>query len=80
VVPFHKSLSSVQLMCSLDITIPSNVIVIWTHNSNVPSPNSRQTQNGNTATLLIENPQPSDAGQYSCTFIGLNLQRYINLG
>ena len=79
-VTFDKSSSSVQLMCSLNIIIPSNVIVIWTHDSNPPSPNSRVTQTGNTTTLLIENPQSSDAGQYCCTFIQFKLQRDVNLG
>jgi len=79
-VTFTESSSSVQLMCSLNVIIPSNVTVIWTHNGNPPSLDSRVTQTGNTTTLLIENPQPSDAGQYSCTFGGLNLQRIITLG
>jgi len=79
-VTFDESSSSVQLMCSLDVTIPSSVKVLWTHNGNPPSLSSRVMQTGNTATLLIENPQPIDAGQYSCTFGGLNLQRRINLG
>jgi len=67
-------------MCSLNVIIPSSVTVIWTHDSNLPPPNSRVIQTGNTATLLIENPQQSDAGQYTCTFGGLNLLRFITLG
>jgi len=67
-------------MCSLNVIIPSSVTVFWTHNGNLPPPNSNATQPGNTATLLIENPQSSDAGQYSCIFEGLNLQRFITLG
>jgi len=79
-ITFGKSSSSVQLMCSLNIIIPSNVTVIWTHNGNLPPPNSRVIQTGNTTTLLIENLQPLDAGQYRCAFIELNLQRHITLG
>jgi len=67
-------------MCSLNVIIPSSVIVIWTHNGNLPPPNNNATQTGNTATLLIEKLQPIDAGQYSCIFGELNLQRRINLG
>jgi len=67
-------------MCSLSVTIPSSVTVIWAHGSNLPPPNNSVTQTGNTAALLIKNPQSSDAGQYSCTFEGLNLQRFITLG
>jgi len=80
-VTFDESSSFVQLMCSLNIIIPSSVTVLWTHNGNLPPPNSSVTQTGNTTTLLIENPQSSDAGQYSCIiFGGLNLQKFILLG
>ena len=34
---------------------------------------------GNTTTLVIVNPQLSDAGVYQCTFKELKLQRFINL-
>ena len=56
-----------NLTCSLNVTLPSNIIVTWLHNGSdamVTSP----TQTGNIATLLIENPQPSDAGVYQCVF------------
>jgi len=62
-VTFDESSSSVQLMCcSLNVIIPLNVTVIWAHNGNLRPFNSIATQTENTATLLIENPQPSDAG------------------
>jgi len=67
-------------MCSLNVTIPSGVAVIWVHNGNPPSLNSRIIQTDNTVKLLIENPQPSDAGDYLCVFRELNLQRHIILG
>ena len=35
---------------------------------------------GNTTTLLIENPQLSDIGVYTCVFMELNMQRVIELG
>ena len=69
-VTFDESTSSVQLMCSLNINISSNVIVTWLHNGSVAMtthPNE-VTQTGNTTTLLIENLQPSDAGVYQCVF------------
>ena len=83
-VTFYESTSSVQLMCSLNIDIPSSVMVTWTHNSISVSttPPNEVTQTGNTATLLIGDPQPSDAGVYACSFVfnGLALQRFIHLG
>ena len=69
-VTFDESTSSVQLMCLLNIDIPSSVTVMWFHNDNIvmtTSPNST-TQSGNTTILTIENPQPSDAGVYQCVF------------
>ena len=72
-VTFGESSSSVQLMCSLNVIIPSNVTVIWTHNNNLRPPYSSVTQTGNNTTLLIENPRPSDAGVYCCTFRELTL-------
>jgi len=78
-VTFDES-SSVQLMCSLNVIISSNVTVLWALSGNLPPPGSRVTITGNTTTLLIENPLLSDAGQYSCTFGRLNLQRFITLG
>ena len=78
-VTFDESTSSVQLMCSLNVIIPSTVTVTWTHDNIVTHPNE-VTQSGNTTTLVIVNPQPSDAGVYECVFIGLNLQRIISLG
>jgi len=74
-----------NVTCSLNVTIPSNVIVLWRHNSNsamTKSPNNA-TETGNTATLLIGNLQPSDAGVYQCRFnnptIGWVLRRNIRL-
>ena len=55
-----------NLICSLNVTIPSSVVVIWIHNSIIIP--SGLTQTGNTTTLLIENLQPSDAGVYQCVF------------
>ena len=69
-VTFDESTNSVQLMCSLNIDIPSSVTVTWLHNNNITmttSPNEI-TQTGNTTTLVIGNPQPSDAGVYQCVF------------
>ena len=79
-VTFDESTSSVQLMCSLNVIIPSSVRVIWTYNNGLVIPPHEVTTTGNTTTLVIRNPQPSDAGIYQCTFSGLNLQRFISLG
>ena len=69
-VTFNGSTSFVQLMCSLNIDIPSSLTVIWLHHDNIvmtTSPN-KITQTGNTTILVIGNPQPSDAGVYQCLF------------
>ena len=69
-VTFSESTDSVQLMCSLNIDIPSSVTVTWLHNGSIAmttSPNEVSTA-GNTTTLVIGNPQPSDAGVYQCVF------------
>ena len=83
-VTFDESASSVQLMCSLNIDIPSSVMVLWEYNGALVSitPRNEITQTGNTATLLIGDPQPSDAGVYTCSFMfnELPLRRLINLG
>ena len=57
-----------SVTCSLNITIPSTVIVTWLHNNTNVIDDSQVTQTGNTTTLLIGNPQPSDAGDYQCVF------------
>ena len=82
-VTFDESTSSVQLMCSLNIDIPSSIMVIWLLNNNfVVEPPNEVTQTGNTATLLIGDPQPSDVGDYACSFMfnELLLRRFIRLG
>ena len=57
-------------MCSLNIDIPSSVTVTWLHNDSIVMTTSTNeiTKIGNTTTLVIENPQPSDAGVYQCVF------------
>ena len=67
---FDESTDYVPLICSLNIDIPSSVTVTWLHHDNIvvtTSPN-KITQTGNTTTLVIENPQSSDAGVYQCVF------------
>ena len=68
-VTFDESTSCIQLMCSLNINISSDVIVTWIDNGHVAmtTPNEVLTT-GSTTTLVIRNPQPSDAGQYQCVF------------
>ena len=57
-----------SITCSLNITIPSTVIVTWSHNTSLITDLSQITTAGSTTTLLIENLQPSDAGVYQCVF------------
>ena len=54
-------------MCSLNVTIPSSMTVTWSHNGTTTSPNEILTT-GSTTTLVIRNPQSSDAGDYQCVF------------
>ena len=81
-VTFDESTSSVQLICTLNIDIPSSVTVTWLYNSNLvmTTPPNGVITAGNTTTLVIGNTQPSDAGVYTCIFMGLILQRFISLG
>ena len=84
-VTFDESMSSVQLMCSLNIEIPSSVTVILLDGDNPfdLGPYDTVTQAGTTTTLIIGNPQQSDDGVYRCSFIGFNQQpvaRIIRLG
>ena len=65
------------LTCSLNVTIPSSVRVIWNHNGSfvaaatIPDDNDissgTSTIVGNT-TLVIDNLKPSDSGDYQCVF------------
>ena len=57
-----------SITCSLNITIPSTVIVTWSHNTSLITDLSQVTTTDSTTTLLIENLQPSDAGDYQCAF------------
>ena len=69
-VTFDESTNSVQLMCSLNIDIPSSVTVTWllSNNHAMTTPPNGVITAGNTTTLTIENPQPSAAGDYQCVF------------
>ena len=57
-----------SITCSLNITIPSTVIVTWSHNTSLITDLSQITTAGSTTTLLIGDLQPSDAGVYQCVF------------
>ena len=69
-ITFDESTSLVQLMCSLNINISSDVMATWLHNGSVAmtTPRSEVITAGNTTTLIIRNLQPSDAGVYQCVF------------
>ena len=55
------------LTCSLNVTIPSDMIIIWSHNSSVVRTDG-VSRAGKSTTLVIENFKPSDAGDYECQF------------
>ena len=44
------------------------MVVIWLHNTTNLVDRSQITTASNTTTLLIDNLQPSDAGDYQCVF------------
>ena len=70
-------------MCTLNINIPPSVTVRWLYNSIIQLPNEVVSTAGNTTTLVIGNPQQSDAGVYQCVFSEMNiplLQGIIMLG
>ena len=59
------------LTCSLNITIPTNMFIFWDHNGNrlaTAASNRNIMQTSHSTTLLIQNPQSSDAGIYQCIF------------
>ena len=70
-------------MCSLNIIIPPSVTVTWSYNQ-IPflviEASNKIITAGNTTTLLIGDPQPSDAGHYDCAFSRLNLRGNFILG
>ena len=55
------------LTCSLNVTIPSNMIIIWSHNGGLVRTDGVSTA-GKSTTLVIENFEPSDVGNYECQF------------
>ena len=56
------------LTCSLNVTIPSSIIITWIHNNTITVPNNQTSTAGSTTTLTIENLHSSDAGVYQCVF------------
>ena len=78
------TVTMVSIRCSLNITIPSSMIIQWTHNTDIITSNGL-SRTGNTATL-IRNFQPSYVGNYQCIFndavggwmLRRNVRLYIN--
>ena len=67
------------LTCSLNVTIPSSMIITWTHNNTIIPVNQTSTT-GSDAILTIESLQLSDDGVYQCVFndtAGYTLRRRI---
>ena len=63
----------VNLTCSLNVTIPVYVQILWIHivhnnKHEIMSKRKQQLKDDKTATLLVKNLQPSDAGIYQCVF------------
>ena len=63
------TVTTVNVTCSLNITIPSTMIILWIHNNTViRGDRVSHSTSGNTTTLLINNFQSSDVGDYQCIF------------
>ena len=65
------------LTCSLNVTIPSIVVVFWIHNNTIGVPDNQVSTAGSTTTLTIENLQSSDAGVYQCVFSDVFVSGWI---
>ena len=69
VVQFVSPIATmVNLTCSLNVTIPSSMIVEWRRYPDASSANHTTLRIGNTMILVLKNFQPSDAGVYQCLF------------
>ena len=68
VLMVSPTVTMATLTCSLNVTIPFDAAVTWTHNNVINVPLSQVSTTGNTTTLTIENPQSSDDGVYQCVF------------
>ena len=56
-----SSTTMTRITCSLNITIPSTMIVTWSHSRSLITNLSQITTADSTTTLLINNLQPSDS-------------------
>ena len=67
------------LTCSLNITIPFDMLVFWDHNGNLTKmvSNKNAIQTSHSTTLVIRNLQSSDAGLYRCTFHNAVNDRWV---
>jgi len=63
---FNSRQQFISLMCLLYESFSYRVHVSWLHNNTITYNNT--VENVNSTTLLITNPQPSDAGVYQCVF------------
>ena len=72
------------LTCSLNVTIPSSMIITWDHNGSAVATIANGVFTGKSTTLVVENLEPSNAGDYECAFndvlgSGWVLRRMIRL-
>ena len=67
------------LTCSLNITIPFGMFITWDHNGSIATTasNKNAIQTSHSTTLVIRNPQSSDAGLYQCTFNNAVNDRWV---
>ena len=77
--------TTANVMFSLNVTLSPNFTVMWFYNGSSITRTAHYdiTQAGNTTTLVILDPQQSDAGVYQCVATdryGWTLRRIIMLG
>ena len=62
----YHTATMATLTCSLNVTIPSSMIIVWNHNGIIITEGVSRA--GRSTTLVIENFEPSNAGHYECVF------------
>ena len=68
------------LTCSLNITIPFDMLVFWDYNQSIiatTASNKNAIQTSHSIALVIRDPQSSDAGVYRCTFNNAVNDRWV---
>ena len=72
-----------NITCALNITITSTILVTWTHNGSLFTPDEVK-EGDSSRTLVLRDIRSSDLGIYKCEFIDTinawKLRRTVTLG